>query len=104
MLPDFNDLDTESITNIIPVQQIVKFPTRYDSCLDLIFTNIAQYVESGCVSLPPILTNDHCAISGWMDGFITIIDKNLSRNTLLILTRKKNMEKSDLCCIKSFLE
>jgi hypothetical protein len=41
---DFNDLDTESITNIIPVQQIVEFPTRYDSCLDLIFTDIAEYV------------------------------------------------------------
>lgn len=59
---DFNDLDTEPITNILPVEQIVNFPTRGDNKLDLIFTDIPEYIKSGCNSLPPILTNDHVAI------------------------------------------
>ena len=59
---DFNDLDTENITNILPLEQIVNFPTRGDNCLDLIFTDISEYSKSGCRPLPPILTNDHIAI------------------------------------------
>ena len=60
---DFNDLDTTNITNVLPLDQIVDFPTRGENCLlDKIFTDIPEYIKSGCISLPPILTNDHLAI------------------------------------------
>ena len=59
---DFNDLDTAMLTTLFPVQQIVDFNTRGDSKLDLVFTNIYEYIDMGCVCRPPILTNDHCAI------------------------------------------
>ena len=59
---DFNDLDTTDITTLLPVSQIVDFPTRADAKLDMIFTDLDEYVSSGCVQLPPILCNDHCAI------------------------------------------
>ena len=60
---DFNDLDTTNITNVLPLDQIVDFPTRGENCLlDKIFTDIPEYIKSGCRSLPPILTNDHLAI------------------------------------------
>ena len=74
----------------VKLQMLIKYHTKYFRVIDVIGVNGECFF---------------CKVKfGWMDGFITIIDKNLSRNTLLILTRKKNMEKSDLCCIKSFLE
>lgn len=60
---DFNDLNTTPITQILPFQQLVNFPTRENSMLDLLFTDLEEYCEMGCVKEPPILQNDHCAIS-----------------------------------------
>ena len=59
---DFNDLDTSELVNIYPVNQIVNFPTRGSNRLDLVFTDIPEYISSGCIQRPPILCNDHCAI------------------------------------------
>lgn len=60
---DFNDLDTTEITNLLPLEQLVDFPTRENRMLDLIFTNVQEYIDVGCTQKPPILNNDHCAVS-----------------------------------------
>lgn len=62
---DFNDLDTSHITNILPLEQIVTFPTREQNTLDLVFTNIEHYTTKPtdmCVKAPPIGSSDHCSI------------------------------------------
>ena len=89
---DFNDLDTETITNILPVEQIVSFPTRGVNKLDLIFTDIPEYIKSGCSSLPPILTNDHVAIHISSvnripaPGYLTIRKRNVTPATKVAIT------------------
>ena len=60
---DFNDFDTSEMTNLFPLEQIVTFPTREDRKLDLIFMDIEEYIATACIKEPPILTNDHCAIT-----------------------------------------
>ena len=59
---DFNDLNTSSLTSLLPLHQIVDFATCGNSKLDLVFTDIQEYETSRCICLPPILNNDHCAI------------------------------------------
>ena len=51
------------MTNLFPFEQIVTFPTREDRKLDLIFTDIEEYIATGCIKELPILTNEHCAIT-----------------------------------------
>jgi hypothetical protein len=60
---DFNDLDSSTITDALPLHQIVDFPTRGNNKLDLIFTDIDEYRHVGCTKEPPLANNDHCAIS-----------------------------------------
>jgi hypothetical protein len=60
---DFNDLQTTEITTLFPVKQMVNFATRGDNMLDLVFTDVCEYQRTGCMREPPILTNDHVAIS-----------------------------------------
>ena len=60
---DFYDFDTSEMTNLFPLEQIVTFPTREDRKIDLIFTDIEEYIATGCIKEPPILTNGHCAIT-----------------------------------------
>ena len=60
---DFNDLDTSDIKSAFPLDQLVDFPTRGDSFLDLVFSDVHEYISIGCCQESPILNNDHCAIS-----------------------------------------
>ena len=60
---DFNDLDTSILTDLLPLTQIVDFPTRGSSKLDLVFTDCSEYIAAGCTKEAPIQRNDHCAIS-----------------------------------------
>ena len=60
---DFNDLSTVDITTLFPLTQLVDFPTRGKNLLDLVFTDLDEYIDVGCLPEPPILNNDHCAIS-----------------------------------------
>ena len=59
---DFNDLDTRHITSLLPLPQIVNFPTRGEAKLDLLFTDLDEYISAGCIRQPPLHTNDPCAI------------------------------------------
>ena len=59
---DFNDLNTTQVSTLLPLHHIVNFPTRGDAKLDLIYTDVDEYVTSGCLQLAPILTNDHTAL------------------------------------------
>ena len=70
LVGDFNDLDTSPLTLLLPLKQLVEFPTRGKNKLDLVFTDIEEYA-SGCEQLPPILNNDHCAISLSPAGYKT---------------------------------
>lgn len=91
---DFNDLDTGSITTALPLEQIVNFPTRGDNCLDLIFTDIPEYIKSGCTALPPIMNNDHLAISvPWVNRipppkYITIKKRNITPATKVAVSEE----------------
>ena len=60
---DFNDLETTEITTLLPMDQIVNFATRGENMLDKIFTDVQEYIDCGCISEPPILNNDHCAVA-----------------------------------------
>ena len=60
---DFNDLDTLILTDLLPFTQIVDFPTRGSSKLDLVFTDYSEYIPAGCTKEAPIQRDDHCAIS-----------------------------------------
>lgn len=60
---DFNDLETGAITTLIPITQLVDFPTRGENILDKIFTDVDEYINIGCNRQPAILLNDHCALS-----------------------------------------
>jgi hypothetical protein len=58
------------------------------------FTDIAEYVESGCVSLPPISTNDHCVISvpsvnsKRAPNYSTIRKRNITPASKVAVTRE----------------
>ena len=62
---DFNDLDTKPITDLFPLKQLVWFPTRAGKTIDLIFSDIDDYMNSPqttCLSAPPIGRSDHNSI------------------------------------------
>lgn len=62
---DFNELDTQPISDILSLQQLVWFPTRGPNTLDLVFTDIDWYVnapESTCLPAPPVGRSDHSSI------------------------------------------
>ena len=59
---DFNDLDTTQISTLLRLHQIDYFSSRGDAKLDLIYTYVDEYVTSGRLHFPPILTNDHSAV------------------------------------------
>ena len=59
---DFNDLDTRYINSLLPLPLIVNFPTRGEAKLDLLFTDLDEYISAGCIRQPPLHTNDPCAI------------------------------------------
>ena len=63
MCGDFNDLETTEITTLLPLEQIINFATRGEITLDKIFTYVQEYIDCGCISEPPILNNDHCAVA-----------------------------------------
>ena len=48
---------------LLPVEQLVNFSTRGERKLDLVFTDVAEYMKAGCKKEPPVSNNDHCAIS-----------------------------------------
>ena len=60
---DFNDLDPTAVSNLFAAEQVVNFNTCGDSMLDLVFTDLIEYIDVGCKQLASIQTNDHCAIS-----------------------------------------
>jgi hypothetical protein len=63
---DFNDLDTCPISDMTELSQIVWFPTRQDNTLDLVFTDIHEYVNSPketCLSAPNVGNSDHSSIT-----------------------------------------
>ena len=41
---DFNDLDTSPLTMVLPLHQLVDFPTRGNHTLDRIFTACEEYL------------------------------------------------------------
>ena len=62
---DFNDLDVKPITDMLPLKQIVSFPTHKQNKIDLVFTDVQWYCdnpESTCLSAPPIGRSDHSSI------------------------------------------
>lgn len=62
---DFNILNTTPITDLLPLKQVVSFPTRDMNKLDLVFTDIEWYTNSpsaACQKAPPIGRSDHCSI------------------------------------------
>ena len=65
---DFNDLDTSPLTMVLPLHQLVDFPTRGNHTLDRIFTDCEEYLN-GCEKQPAILHNDHCSISLTPHGY-----------------------------------
>ena len=63
---DFNDLNTNPITEMTNLSQIVWFPTRQNNTLDLVFTDIPELVNSPkrtCLSAPNVGNSDHSSIT-----------------------------------------
>ena len=51
---DFNDLTTTPISNVCNLTQIVWFPTREQNTLDLVFTDMPEYVSAPRTSCHPM--------------------------------------------------
>ena len=63
---DFNDLNTDAITDLLNLPQIVWFPTRKDNTLDLVFTDVPEYSDSPkttCQTAPNVGNSDHSSIT-----------------------------------------
>ena len=58
---DFNRLDMSRFCNAFQLKQIVKFPSRGDRTLDVIFTNLKEYHENP-VKRPAFGLSDHATI------------------------------------------
>ena len=56
---DLNSLDTTAISNLFAVEQVVNFNTRGYSMLDLVFSDLIEYIDVGCKQVAPIQTKDH---------------------------------------------
>ena len=57
---------TTPITDMTNLSQIVWFPTRQNNTLDLVFTDIPEYVNSPketCLSAPYVENSDHSSIT-----------------------------------------
>ena len=61
ILGDFNKLNLSRIKNSFKLSQIVKFPTRGPSSLDLILTNMKQFYDE-LSKRPPFGLSDHVSI------------------------------------------
>ena len=62
---DFNDLETKTITDLFPLQQLVWFPTREQNTIHFVFTDIEAYDNSPRTTyspVPPIGRSDHKSI------------------------------------------
>lgn len=62
---DFNDLDTQPITDLFAFHQLVTFPTRGEKTIDLVFSDIDEYTkspETTCLQAAPIGESDHNSI------------------------------------------
>ena len=51
---DLNSLDTTAISNLFAVEQVVNFNTRGYSMLDLVFSDLIEYIDVGCKQVAPI--------------------------------------------------
>ena len=91
---DFNDLPTNPITHLFPLSQIVNFPTRGQNILDKIFTDLLEYISAGCQQLPPLMTNDHCALA--ISSTKRILTRYRSVKIHLVTPYIKNCITSDL--------
>ena len=63
---DFNDLTTTPISNVCNLTQIVWFPTREQNTLDLVFTDMPEYVSAprtSCHPMPNVGKSDHSSIA-----------------------------------------
>ena len=63
---DFNDLNTDAITDLLNLPQIVWFPTRKDNTLDLVFTDVPEYTDSPkttCQTAPNVGNSNHSSIT-----------------------------------------
>ena len=61
LLGDFNKLDLSRITNAFGVKQVVPFPTRGQSKLDLVFTNLNAFYDVP-KKWPPFELSDHATV------------------------------------------
>ena len=61
ILGDFNKLNLSRIKNSFKLCQIVKFPTRGPSSLDLVLTNMKQFYDEP-IKRPPFSLSDHVSI------------------------------------------
>jgi hypothetical protein len=51
---DSNDLNYSAITTAFPLQQIVNFPTRGNNTLDIILTDVDEYIKTKPNPSPPL--------------------------------------------------
>ena len=61
LVGDFNKLDMTRIKNAYGVKQVVPFPTRGNSKLDLVFTNLSAFYDV-TIKRPPFGLSDHDTI------------------------------------------
>ena len=61
LLGDFNKLDLSRVANAFGVKQVVPFPTRGQSKLDLVFTNLNAYFDVP-KKLSPLGLSDHITV------------------------------------------
>ena len=61
LLGDFNKLNLSRVANAFGVKQVVPFPTRGQSKLDLVFTNLNAYYDTPR-KLPPFGLSDHATV------------------------------------------
>ena len=61
LLGDFNKLDLSRIANALGVKQVVPFPTRGQSKLDLAFTNLDAFYDVP-KKLPPFGLSYHATV------------------------------------------
>ena len=59
---DFNDLDSRALAPSLGLSQIIDFPTRNGAYLDKLFTNIDEYIKSGCEYASPEGSSDHDSV------------------------------------------
>lgn len=61
LLGDFNKLNCSRLKNAFDLRQIVPFPTRGQSKLDLVFTNLSAFYDVP-KKLPPFGLSDHYTV------------------------------------------